>query len=96
MHDDVAGLDEDALRKKAVWRLRKQRGFRTHLITYVLINAFLTLIWAIGGTDDFYWPLFVEGFWGIFVLLNAWTAYRPESFSEADIQKQMDRMRPAS
>lgn len=92
MKDDVAGLDQAELRKQAIYKLRARRGFLTHLLTFILINGFLTLIWAMAGTDDFYWPIFPIGFWGVFLLLNAWTAFRRGSFSEAAIQKQMARM----
>ncbi|HWC36247.1 MAG TPA: 2TM domain-containing protein [Mycobacteriales bacterium] len=96
MKDDVAGLDDAELRKQAIYKLRAKRGFLTHLLTYVLINGFLTLIWAITGTGHFYWPIFFIGFWGVFLLLNAWTAFRRATFSEADIQKQMGKMRASS
>jgi len=55
-------------------RLKKQRDFRGHLITYLLVNAFLVVIWAV-TSHGFFWPAFVLGGWGIAVAVNAWEAY---------------------
>jgi hypothetical protein len=95
MKDDVAGLDETELRKQAVWRLRKQRGFRTHLLVYLLVNAFLVLMWALTDRHGFFWPVWPIAFWAIFVVVNGVNSFRPQNFSETDIRKQMDRMTPS-
>jgi hypothetical protein len=92
MQNDAAGLDQTELRKQAIYKLRAKRGFLTHVLTFLLVNGFLTLIWAMGGTDDFYWPIFFIGFWGIFLLLHLWTAFRRVAFSEAAIQKEMSKI----
>jgi len=55
-------------------RLKKQRDFRGHLITYLLVNTFLVVIWAV-TSHGFFWPAFVLGGWGIAVAANAWEAY---------------------
>jgi hypothetical protein len=94
MKDDVAGLDEIELRKQAVRRLRKQRGFRTHVLVYLLVNAFLVLMWALTDRHGFFWPVWPIAFWAIFVVVNGVNSYRPQNFSETEIRKQMDRMTP--
>ena len=45
MKDDAVTFDDDELRKQAVYKLRRQRGFRTHVLVYLLTNAFISLIW---------------------------------------------------
>jgi|GEM_PF-4576840 len=40
---------EQAPRDKAVQQLRKRRDFRGHLLIYILVNAFLVVIWALGS-----------------------------------------------
>jgi hypothetical protein len=45
------------LRERAVERLRKKSEFRAHLLSYVLVNGFLVIIWAITGAS-FFWPVF--------------------------------------
>lgn len=63
---------------KAVQRLKKQRAFRDHVLTYVLVNALLAVIWAITHVHGLFWSVFPMVGWGI-VVINAWDAYwRPE------------------
>jgi 2TM domain len=50
------------------------------LVAYVLINLALIAAWAVTGFG-YFWPGWVLGFWGVFLLLDAWNAYyrRPVS-----------------
>ena len=41
--------DDEALRERAVKRLKKQRDFRIHLLMYVQFNGLLVVIWAMTG-----------------------------------------------
>ena len=93
MHDDPSRLDDAELRKQAIHKLRRQRGFRTHLLVYLLVNGFLALVWGLTDRDSFFWPTWSLAFWGIFVVVNGVNAYRPQTFSEDQIQRQMGRMR---
>jgi hypothetical protein len=95
MKDDPSTFDDTELRRQALYGLRRRRGFRTHLLVYLLVSGFLTLIWAVSDRNDFYWPLWPIAFWGIFVIVNGVNSFRPQTFSEADIQKQMGRMKPS-
>ena len=65
--------DDTVLRELAVKQLKKQADFRVHLMIYVLVNAFLTVIWAMTGAG-FFWPIFPIVGWGIGVAANAWDA----------------------
>jgi len=44
MTDEAAGQSS---RDRAVTQLKKRRDFRTHLLVYLLVNGFLTAIWAV-------------------------------------------------
>lgn len=92
--DQTAGtaLDE-VLRQQAIKQLKKRRDFHTHLLVYVLVNAFLVIIWALSGWHGFFWPIFPIVGWGIGVALNAWDVYRGDEFTEADIQREITRLR---
>ena len=92
MKDDASAFEGDELRKQAVYKLRRQRGFRTHVLVYLLTNAFLSLVWYFADRHAFYWPLWVEAFWGIFLVVNGVNSFRPQTFSEDQIKKQMNRM----
>ncbi|HVV76386.1 MAG TPA: 2TM domain-containing protein [Mycobacteriales bacterium] len=96
MKDDASSFDDAELRKQAVNKLRRQRGFRTHVLVYLLTNAFITLIWVFTDRHGFFWPLWPIAFWGIFVVVNGVNSYRPQTFSEDQIKRQMDRMKPAT
>jgi predicted membrane channel-forming protein YqfA (hemolysin III family) len=89
---DVQRNHEDPLRSRAIMILKKRRDFRAHLLIYVLVNASLTMVWAVGDRDTFFWPVFFIVFWGIGVVMNAWDAYVAADFSEEKIQHQIHRL----
>ncbi len=61
---------EDRKYQKALERVRRIRGFYTHLGIYILINSLLFLLNIATSPNIlwFYWPLFG---WGIGVVINA-------------------------
>jgi 2TM domain len=61
----VTDTREPAARDKAVAQLKKRRDFRGHLLVYVLVNAFLVVIWAVTDVHGFFWPVFPIFGWGI-------------------------------
>jgi len=87
---------EAELRDRAVKRLKKRRDFAGHVLVYVLVNAFLVVIWASTSNDDFFWPIFPIVGWGIGLVMHAWETYRGEEFSETRIQREIDRLRGGS
>lgn len=88
----AAPAPQDVLRERAVARLKKRRDFHGHLLVYVLVNAFLVVVWALTDPGGFFWPVFPMIGWGIFVVMNAWDVYRPEDFDEERIRREMARM----
>ena len=85
---------EGDLRQQAVERLKKKRDFKAHVLMYVLVNAFLVVIWAVSRDDgDFFWPIFVIVGWGIGVVANAWDVYGRKPITEDEIQREQDRLR---
>jgi hypothetical protein len=92
MENSAMRTTDEELRERAVKRLRKQADFRIHLLFYVLVNAFLVVIWALNDAPVF-WPIFPIVGWGIGVVVNAWDAYGPDQISEDRIRREVDRMR---
>jgi hypothetical protein len=84
---------ETELRERAIKRLKKRRDFRGHLLVYVLVNAFLVVIWALTTPGGFFWPIFPLVGWGIGVAMNAWDVYVASDFGEEDITREIERMR---
>jgi hypothetical protein len=91
MDEPVPTADAE-LRERAVKQLKKVRDFRTHVVVYVLVNAFLVVIWAT-TSSGFFWPIFPLGGWGIGLAMNAWDVYVSEDFAEDRIQREMQRLR---
>lgn len=86
--------DRDSeLREQALKRLKAKREFHSHLFTYVGVNVFLVLIWAISGFG-FFWPVFPILGWAIFGLIpHAWNTYRNDEIDEASVQREMEKLR---
>jgi len=83
---------DDALRDRAIRRLKKRRDFSAHLLVYVLVNAFLVAIWALTNVHGFFWPVFPLAGWGIGLVMNAWDVFRSDEFYEDQIRREMDRL----
>ena len=67
---------------------RKRVEFRTHLITYCVINGVLWILWWITG-EGYPWPVWPMAGWGIGVLFHYLFDYRPSKFlsEEEEYQK---------
>ncbi len=87
----VNEIQEQAPRDRAMQQLKKRRDFRGHVLVYVLINAFLVLIWAITDLHGFFWPVFIIGPWGIGLIMNAWDVYWRRQITEDEIKREIKR-----
>jgi hypothetical protein len=83
---------ESELREQAIKRLKKRRDFHGHVLIYLMVNAFLVVIWAMTMPDGFFWPVFPIVGWGIGVVMNAWDVYFVEDFGEEDINREIERI----
>ncbi len=84
---------EDEARRLARKRVEAKRALGAHAVTYVVINAFLIFIWAIGDGGNF-WPGWVLAGWGVGLILNAWDVLFRRPVTEADIENEMRRGQP--
>lgn len=88
---------DDELRARAEARVKAREDFRIHLLVYVLVNAFLWIIWfttAGPGGTQVPWPLFATLGWGIGLVAHWWTVYGVnDTRREAEIEKEMRRLR---
>lgn len=83
---------ETELRDRAVKRLKKRRDFYAHVMVYLLVNAFIVIIWWMTSPGGFFWPVFPIVGWGIGVVMNAWDVYFGQNISEEDIQREIEQM----
>ena len=92
---DISEAMEDSMnsqgrRDAAVKRIKDKRDFKTHVVTYVVVNLFLVGVWAISG-GGYFWPGWVMAGWGIGLVLHGWQTYRGDRpITEEDIQREMD------
>jgi hypothetical protein len=86
--------DDDA-RAAAKQRLEDKRGFYGNLVSYLVVNAVLVVIWAVSDSGSF-WPIWVIGGWGIGLALHGWDVFFRRPITEADIQREMKRQQGTS
>jgi hypothetical protein len=82
----------EQIRAQAIKQLKKRHDFHVHLLVYVLVNSFLTIIWAVTSRHGFFWPVFPIGGWGIGLMLHGWDAYTREEPREEQVRHEMDRI----
>jgi fatty acid desaturase len=73
-------------------RVEKKRKFRSDLVAYVVVNAFLVGIWAFTGAG-YFWPGWVLAAWGLGMILTAWDLFYRHDVTEEDIQREMGKGR---
>lgn len=83
--------EQDARRDLAIKRIREKDGFKTHLITYVAVNAMLVVIWAVIGVG-FFWPVFPIAAWGMGLLIHGYAVYFGGTYTEEQVQKEISRL----
>jgi len=85
--------EEERLRQRAVTQVKKRRDFFGHLLIFVLVNAAAITIWATVGDGGFFWPIFLLFGWGIGLVMNAWDVFYRSYSDEAQIQREIERLR---
>ena len=80
------------LRAIARKRIEERRGVVPHLLTYILVNGGLVLLWATVAGRGFFWPAFVLAPWGIGLVMHIWSAYFRTPITETDIDREVERL----
>ena len=78
-------------RELARTRVRARRDFTSHLVAFVVINAFLVGIWATTGAG-YFWPGWVLGGWGAGLVMHAWDTFLRRPVTESDIDAEVQRL----
>ena len=79
----------DQEREWAIKRIRAKRGFWTHLLAYVAVNAALVAIWALTFTG-YFWPIWPMLGWGIGVVAHGITVLvDPSEITEERIEREL-------
>ena len=77
-------------RELARTRVQAKRDFSSHLLAYVVINAFLVGVWAITG-GGYFWPAWVLAGWGVGLVLHAWDVFWRRPVTESDVDAELHR-----
>lgn len=85
------GEDPVTDRERARKRLEAKRDLLNHVVAYVVVNAFIVLVWAFTGAG-YFWPGWVIGGWGVGLVFHVWDFYR-RPITEADVDKELQRGR---
>ncbi len=84
--EDATLTERDVARK----RLQAQRDFVSHVVAYVVINAFLIGVWAFTGAG-YFWPAWILGGWGAGLVMHGWDTFLRRPITDADIDAELER-----
>lgn len=89
---EYAEGDVSAQRERARHRVERKHKFYSDLVAYVVINSGLIVAWAATGLG-YFWPGWILGIWGVFLLLDAWHLYFRRPVTEAEVEEELRRGR---
>ena len=78
-----------SIREQAIGRIGKRRDLPALLI----VNAAFWAVWA-ATSGGYPWPAWISGLWAIGLITNAWDVYGRRPITEAEIAREIDRLRP--
>jgi uncharacterized membrane protein len=99
-------MSDEEIRKLAIYRVRRKRGFFTHLTVYCIVNIFLWCMWALSASGisagygwgmhgtAFPWPVFISVFWGIGLISHGLGVFAFHSgWEQNEINKEIERLK---
>ena len=87
-----AGTGITSERERARQRVQARRDFASHVVAYIVINAFLVGAWALTG-GGYFWPAWVLAGWGAALVLHAWDAFVRRPITDTDVDTELRRRR---
>ncbi len=93
----TGGNPDELRRQLAIKRIKAKNDFKVHLVVYLAVNTLFVLLWAFTSAwrpypESFFWPIFPIAGWGIGVVINGYTAYFGNQYTEEQIQREMKRI----
>jgi uncharacterized membrane protein len=87
-------MSDDEIRELATHRVRRRRGFYSHLVAYILVNLMLVAIWYFTGRS-YFWPGWVMLFWGIGLVFNGVAVFAKGDIGSerAAIEKEVEKIK---
>ena len=89
---DASAMSDEELQAFAVKRLKGKREFWQHFAIYLIVNAALVGIWALGD-GGYFWPGWVIFGWGIGIAFQAWNTFFSRPISDADVEREIRNLK---
>jgi fatty acid desaturase len=86
--ETMATSPSPADREWARARVEKKHKLRGDFVAYVVINLALIGAWAATGFG-YFWPGWILGIWGVFLLLDAWNLYYRRPVTEDEVDREL-------
>ena len=85
---------EDDLHRLAIRRADMRLAFRSHLMSYVVVNAGLTAIYVATSFGHYFWPIWPMLGWGIGLGAHAAAVYMDgEGIRDRMIAEELEKLR---
>ena len=83
---------EKTERDRARARVERKHKLRADFGAYVVVSLALTIAWAVTGFGSF-WPGWVIGIWGVFLVIDALNVHYRRPVTEEEIDEELRRLR---
>lgn len=88
---NMTTVDPRDTRAAAIKRLSDRRDFESNFIAYAVVNLAFLAIWYFTGRG-YFWPAWILSFWGVGVLLHAWSIWGRRPITEQDVRREMTHL----
>ena len=86
-------LNEEELRIIAKQRIKLKQGMKTHVLVFLLVNLFLTILYFVATPGGYPWVFWVYLGWGIGMVIHfTYAIYMLNHDGESDVDKEIRKM----
>ncbi len=82
---------DDRLYNEAVKAVKEKREFFQHLVVYIAVCTFLSVMFLVFNWRGFFWPIFVICGWGIGVASHGVTTFLGKEWEKRKVQEYIDK-----
>ncbi len=90
-------MSDEEIRKIAHSRVAAKKGFYSNLLSYIVVNALLVLIWYFVSGAGYPWFLWVLGGWGIALIFHFFNVFvfpkEGGDWERKEVQKEMEKIK---